>query len=163
MFWVRDNYYYLYDPNRVRDKSLAAIIASTPAGKVVTTSQASKVLGIVRSAVIKRAINGDFPVAYKGFGPSGHGRWYIQLNSSAFEWFCDLTDNHNDEAARWLVETAHLRNPDSIEHLDILLRYEPEKVKQIRRMIKVRAPAADRIVREFEAAPEGEKLRSLTE
>jgi len=77
--FLRD-YYYLYDPNRVRDKFLLSIIALTPAGKVVTTSQAAKILGIVRSAVIKRAIKGDFPVAYKGFGPSGHTRWYLQLD-----------------------------------------------------------------------------------
>ena len=71
-------YYYLYDPGRVEDRFLKEVIGSTPAGKVMTVSQAAKVLGIVESAVIKRAINGKFPVAYKGFGPSGHTRWYVQ-------------------------------------------------------------------------------------
>lgn len=159
------DYYYLYDPSRVKDKSLLAVIASTPAAKVVTTSQASKILGIVEQAVIRRAINGKFPVVYKGFGPSGHGRWYVQLGDSVFEWFRNLVDdiNKKDSAAGWLVEIARLRNPGSIEYLNVLLRYEPERVKQLCRMIKARAPVANRIVREFEATPEGEKLRSLTE
>lgn len=164
--FARD-YYYLYDPNRVKDKFLLSIIETTPAGKSILIRQAVKVLGVSR-IVIQRRINKGTLKAYKGFGGNiGRGgfRWYVQLaeSESDLEWFRDLADNNNGfGAARWLVETVR-QGPDSVELLNILIKYEPERIRLVRVMISEMAPAADRILKEFEASQEGEKLKNLSE
>lgn len=154
------NYYFLYDADRVKDKFLRSIIESTPAGKAILVCQAAKVLGISKSQVKRRIDRGKL-IAYKNFsGNGGRGfRWFVILDKSYFDWFRDLTDN---QAAQWLVEAAQLRNLDSVATLDLLIKYIPEKVKGVRRRMN-NFPAANAIVKKFEATPEGKKLSNLIE
>ena len=81
--FMRD-YYYIYDPNRIEDEFLKSIIAFTPAGKAVPGCQAIKVLGIPKSTLTKRLRKGQIS-GYKGFGPRGHTRWYVQLDKFTFD------------------------------------------------------------------------------
>lgn len=75
------------------------------------------------------------------------------------QWFFELP---GFKAANWLVETARLRNQNSVRVLNILVQCLPERMREIRRGIRV-YPVAERIVREFEATKEGERLRTLFE
>lgn len=153
------NHYYLYDPDRIKDKFLRSIVDATPAAKAIPACQAVKILGVGRAAISKYARRGKFPVSYKGFGPGGHVRWYVQLDGSAFEWFRDLVGdiNHIDQAAEWVMKAMETRNPI----LNILVKYEPERVKEVRKRIQTR-PVANRIATKFEeTTPEGEKFKNL--
>lgn len=153
------NHYNLLNTDRIKDKSLQSVIASTPAGKAVPISQAIKVLGISKPTAQRRIKKGKLN-AYQGFGGhkgSGGFLWRVRLDDSVFQWFLSLT---NDRAAEWLVDIVRLRNPERIEYLNILLKYVPERIREIRKRIKAFS-LADSIVREFETSPEGERLKNL--
>ena len=84
-----ENYYFLYETERVRDKFLCSIIESTPAGKAVSVRQAAKLLDVSESK-IKRLINKGKLRAYKHFGGQRGFRgfrWFVILSESDFEWF----------------------------------------------------------------------------
>ena len=150
------NHYHLFRTERIIDRSLLQIIATTPAGRFIPICQAVRVLGVSRATAQRWARKGALP-AYKGLGPRGRLRYYVQLDGTAFEWFFNLSD---DRAAGWLVETVRCQNHNAMEMLDILIKCEPEKLKEVRRRIRG-AVIANGIVRQFEETSQGERFKIL--
>lgn len=87
-----------------------------------------------------------------------------EIKKKFLPWFLDLTDSDNftnwDRAAEWIVDAALYRDPERIECLNMLVEWEPERVKEVRKKIKGQ-PKANWIVSKFEKTKKGKTLRSL--